>query len=159
MRKVLVTGLAMGIIALGSIAAPSSASALTPGQSVKSCNGWAQHSNSAVYWRTCYLIVQRAGIYKNAATLLEVKNVGGRSRVITVRNSFYKTEIPKPSYSSAWNSMTDYPAPFTLPVGKTRTIAFNTAITVPHGTFSATSGITVTGWAAKISPRTVIYRF
>ena len=159
MRKILATGLAMGIIALGSIAAPSSASALAPGQSVKKCNSWIQHSNSAVYWRTCYLIVQKTRAAGDAHSLLEVKNVGARSRVIDARTSYNMTRVtPKPG-SWPFPSFTRCDL-MTLPAGKTKTLVLTYPFTAQHATFSFTSTVTVKGWAAGMSPRTpIIYRF
>ena len=150
MRKALATGLAIGIIAVGAAVAPSTASALTVGQSTKTCNGWAQHSNSAVYWRTCAVILQKTKSTKYAHTSLEVKNVGARSKIITGL-AFGAIDVPA-GYGGGQTTKT-------LPAGQTWTMHGMAGPLSGHSTYYALSGMTIRGYAAKESLRRVSVRF
>jgi len=146
MRKALATGLAMGIIALGSVAAPSTASALTVGQSTKNCNGWTQHSNSAVYWRTCAVITQKTRSTRYGHASLEVKNVGARSKIVTGM-AFQRFEARGASTGNSVNK--------TLPAGQTWTMGILPWQLKGHGTLYALTGLTIRGYVAKSAVRTV----
>ena len=153
MRKVLANGLAMGIIALGSVAATSTASAkafddqpLTVGQTTKKCNGWAQHSNSAVYWRTCAVIVKKTSTIKYATPVLEVKNVGARSKIVT-GHAFSAIDVQA--------GFTGFSVNRTLPAGQTWTMKGTTWQLTGHGTYYAYEAATVRGYNANPAFRTV----
>jgi len=140
----------MGVIALGSVAAPSTASALTVGQSTKSCNGWVQVSNSAVYWRACAVIVQKTKSTRYAYPSVEVKNVGARSKVVT---GMFSGKFEARGASAGGQTIK------TLPAGKTLTMNGTLWQLKGHGTFYAVNGVTIRGYAYKNNFRQVGIRF